>query len=125
MTLKSYLWGMRISASVAFAAWVLVISYIDPETSGAAGQFLFFGSTFLFLTGLMIMFFTWMRRKISARNGEINFVYLGVSFRQGILIALLAVILLLLQQHRMLTWWDGALIVTGILLTELYFLTKR
>lgn len=124
MTLKSYLWGMRIGAFAAFAAWVLVLMYVDPEKAGAPGQLLFFVSTLLFLSGLFVLFFTWMRKKIGG-DDEAALAYLGASFRQGILIALLAVLLLLFQQYRVLTWWDGALTVVGIFLIELYFLTKK
>jgi hypothetical protein len=124
MTLKSYLWGMRISAVTAFAAWFLVALYIDPEKSGIAGQTLFYASAFLFLAGLAILFFTWLRRKTGGKD-EVALVYVGVSFRQGILTALLIIGLLIFQQYRILTWWDGALLVAGIFLVELYFLTRK
>jgi hypothetical protein len=124
MTLKSYLWGMRASTAASFAAWVLVLRQIDPEKSGLAGEMLFYASTFLFCAGLGIIFFTWLRRKVRG-NDEIAFAHLGVSFRQGVLMAFLVVALLVLQQSRMLVWWDGALTVAGIFLAELYFLTRR
>jgi len=124
MTLKSYLWGMRISAAVAFAAWALVAWYIDPEKSGVAGLALFYASAFLFLAGLAILFFTWLRRKLVEKNEDV-LIYVGMSFRQGILTALLIIGLLIFQQYRMLTWWDGALTVAGVFLIELYFLTRR
>lgn len=124
MTLKSYLWGMRISAVFSFAAWLLVLWYVDPEKSGAPGKFLFFASTFLFFSGIFILFFTWLRRRVG-EDDQYALVYLGASFRQGILLAVMAMILLLLQQYRVLTWWDGALVVVGIFLVELYFLTRR
>ncbi len=122
MTLKSYLWGMRISAVLSFAAWALVIWFVDPEKTGAVGQFLFYATTLLFFAGLAIMLFTWMRSVVGEENAV---AYLGVSFRQGILIAILAVLLLVLQQYRVLVWWDAALTVVGILLVELYFLTRK
>ena len=124
MTLKSYLWGIRISTAISFAAWVLVIRQVDPEKTGAAGQLLFFASALLFLSGMFVLFFTWMRRAAQGSE-EVAFAYIGVSFRQGILMAVLLCLLLLLQQYRILTWWDGALTVAGIFLVELYFLTRR
>lgn len=124
MTLRSYLWGMRIGVAVAFAAWVLVLRQIDPEKSGILGQTLFYASTFLFFAGVLILFFTWIRRKIG-KNDESALVCIGVSFRQGILMALLIIGLLIFQQYRVLVWWDGALLVAGIFLIELYFLTRR
>jgi hypothetical protein len=124
MTLKSYFWGMSISAFVAFIAWVLVVLYIDPNKSGLVGQALFYVSAFLFLSCLAIIFFTYVR-KIFDRKSEKSIIAIGTSFRQGILISFLAIGLLILQQCRMLTWWDGALSVAGIFLIELYFLTKK
>lgn len=124
MTLKSYLWGIRFGTALSFIAWIMVILYIDPDKSGIAGQALFYASTFLFFAGVLILFFTWMRRKIGG-DDETAFAYLGTSFRQGILMAILLIGLLFLQQYRLLVWWDGALMVAGIFLAELYFLTRK
>ena len=124
MTLKSYLWGIRISTITILAAWILVIRQIDPEKAGIIGQIIFFVSTFLLLAGLFILFFTWMRRHIVG-DEQTALAYIGVSFRQGVLMSFLAIFLLLLQENRMLTWWDGALSVAGIFLVELYFLTRK
>lgn len=124
MTLKTYLWGMRSAVLVSLTALVLIIRQIDPESSGVIGQTLFLATTFFFLASIFILFFTWLRRKV-AGDEEMLVAYLGMSFRQGMLVAILGVILLLAQRFRFLTWWDGALAVAGILLVELYFLTRR
>ena len=124
MTLRSYLWGIRFGTVLSFIAWAMIIFYVDPEKSGIAGQALFYASTFLFFSGMLVLFFTWLRRKIEG-DDEIVFVYLGTSFRQGILATILLIGLLILQQYRILVWWDGALMVAGILLIELYFLTRK
>ena len=115
---------MRTAAILSLAVWVLVLRQIDPDSSGIAGKFLFFASTFLFLAGWLILFFTWLRKKIGGGE-EVALTYLGISFRQGIFIAFLAILLLLMQSLRVLTWWDSMLTVAGILLVELYFLTRR
>lgn len=124
MTLKSYLWGIKISTVVSFAAWALVIKQIDPEKTGTVGQLLFFISMLLSFSGLFILFFTWLRKK-SLGDGGNGFSLVGISFRQGILMAILVCLLLFFQQNRILVWWDGALLVAGILLVELYFLVRR
>lgn len=124
MTLKSYLWGIRLSVLVILAALVLVLRQIDPEKSGVVGQLFFYVSTFLFFAALLILFFTWLRRKFS-KDDENAFIYLGMSFRQGVLMSVLIIGLLILQQYRVLVWWDGLLAVAGIFLIELYFLTRR
>jgi formate hydrogenlyase subunit 3/multisubunit Na+/H+ antiporter MnhD subunit len=123
MTLKSYLWGIRSSTAISFAALALVIKQVDPQKTGIAGQLLFFISALLFLSGTFVLLFTWLRRATSG-DEEVALAYIGVSFRQGILMAILLCLLLVLQQNRILTWWDGALTVAGILLVELYFLTR-
>lgn len=124
MTLKSYILGMKIGALLTFAAWVMVVVNVDPAETGLAGKILFFGSLFLFLSGFFILFLTWLRKK-SSSAGEIGFIYLSASFRQGILLALLLTILTVMQGMRVLVWWDGALATAGIFLIELYFLSRR
>lgn len=124
MTLNSYLWGIKIATVLSFGAWALVIWLVDPEKAGVIGQFIFFISTALFLSSVFVFFFTWVKGK-SQKSEEAEISHLSVSFRQGILMAILVCALLILQQYRILTWWDGALVVTGILLIELYFLTRR
>lgn len=124
MTLKSYLWGIKIGAILVFAAWILVLLNVDPAESAIAGKLLFYGSFFLFLSAVFILFFTWIRKK-AARSEEIAFAQLGASFRQGILLAFLVIILLFMQSLRVLVWWDGLLVVAGIFLIELYFLFKK
>lgn len=123
MTLKSYLWGMRIAAVLTFAVWVLILQQIDPDSSGIVGKIFFFASTFLFLASWFILFFTWLRKKIFGEENVLS--HLGISFRQGALISLLAVTLLFLQSTRVLTWWDSMLTVAGVMLAELYFLTRK
>ena len=123
MTLKSYLWGMRISWAIALAAWVLVFINIDPEKSGAPGWLLFYISMFLLLASTFVLLLTWIWRK-SQKDEDEAMMYIGVSFRQGMLLSLLFIVLLLFQQYRVLTWWDGALSVAGVFLIELYFLTR-
>lgn len=124
MTLKSYLWGIRLSVVITLAALILVLRQIDPEKSGVVGQLFFYVSAFLFFAALLILFFTWLRRKFCGSD-ENAFVYLGMSFRQGVFMSLLVVGLLILQQYRVLVWWDGLLLAAGIFLIELYFLTRK
>lgn len=122
MTLKSYLWGMRLSTFLALATWGLATYYIDPEKGGIPGRFIFYFTFFLFLSGVFVLILSFLRRRFG-KNGVV-LSDLGVSFREGILLALLVVILFILQSFRVLIWWDGLLVVAGIFLVELYFLTK-
>lgn len=123
MTLKSYLWGLRISTVILFMAWTVVVVNVDPEKSGIIGKVLFYLSFFLFLSGIFILILTWIRRKLE--GDEAAFSQLGVNFREGILLAVLAAGLLLLQSAKVLIWWDGLMLAAGIFLIELYFLSRE
>src|SRR4030042_3172891 len=98
MTVKSYLWGMRIVAFFSLVAFGMVVFYLDPQRSGFLGQVLFYATLFLALSGIFILFLTWIRRKLGDEGS--SFVYLGMGFRQGTLLSLMTVILLVLQSFR-------------------------
>ncbi len=124
MTLKSYLWAIRMGTFLSIGAFVAVLFFIDPEAWGFLGKILFYFSLALALSGVFILFLTWLYLRLN-RDLDNMSVILGASFRQGILLSALAVIILLLQSFRILTWWDGILVVAGMLLIELYFLTRK
>lgn len=122
MTIRSYLWGMRLCTLTALVALGLVIYYINPVRDGILGQVLFYVSFFFLITGIATLFLFWLRRNFSK---EISFqTSAGISFRQGFLIAIAVCALLALQSFRLLVWWDGGIVVAGVLLVELWFLSR-
>lgn len=121
MTLKSYLWVMRVSTIFALAGWVYVINFVDPEDYGIFGKILFFGISFLLLSGIFFLLLSGLRRK-AIEKGEVE---IGTNLRQGTLLSILAVTLLFFQSIRILVWWDGLLVAAGIFLVELYFLSQK
>jgi len=122
MTVKGYLWGMRLSTLVALAALGLVVYFVNPFRDGILGQTLFYVSMYFSITGLATLFLFWLRRRFA--NNETVYLNVGVSFRQGMLVALTVSLMFLLQSFRLLVWWDGGLIIVGVLLVELWFLSK-
>jgi hypothetical protein len=122
MTIRSYLWGMRLCSLVALAALGSVIYFVNPTSDAVLGQTLFYISLFFSITGIATLFLFWLRRTFS-KNKEVQ-ESVGVSFRQGALIAIAVCALLILQSFRLLVWWDGGIIVAGILLIELWFLSR-
>ena len=123
MKLKSYIWGMRLVILFSLIAWALVVNFVDPEKSGVAGKLLFYVILFFVLGSFFNLLLLWIRKKILGVDGAALNVVL--SFRQGMLLAIFAVGLLLLQSIRVLIWWDGLLLLTGIFLIELYFLSRN
>lgn len=122
MTVRGYLWGMRLSTLVAVAAFGLVACYVNPFRDGILGQTLFYISLFFSITGLATLFLFWLRRKFA--NNETVYLNVGVSFRQGMLVAFAVTLLFLLQSFRLLLWWDAGLVIAAVLLVELWFLSK-
>lgn len=122
MTLGAYIWGIRFVTLVSVAAFGLVINFVDPDATGLVGKVLFYLSLFFALSGILNLFFLWLRRKFMGI--EMASMSVGLSFRQGNLLALFAVGLLIMQSFRVLVWWDGLLLLVGIFLVELYFLSR-
>ena len=123
MTLRSYIWGMRLLTLISLSALGFVIFYVDPENSGMVGKIIFYFILFFSLSGFINLFLIFTRRKIM--GSETALATIGLSFRQAILLSLLTIGLLILQSMRALVWWDGLLLVAGIFLVELYFLSRN
>jgi hypothetical protein len=123
MTLKSYIWGMRLIALVSLGALAFVIFHVDPDKAGIIGKLIFYLVLFFSISGILNLFFIFSRRKIMGNETALSAI--GLSFRQSILLSILCVGLLILQSLRVLVWWDGLLLASGIFLIELYFLSRN
>lgn len=123
MSLKAYTRILTVLVLLTFAAFLLVINYIDPDTWGQQGKVIFYASLGLFLGSFFSLFLLFIRKKTLGEEAARDNA--GLSIRQGILLALLAVGLLIFQSFRILVWWDGLLLVAGIFLLELYFLSRN
>lgn len=123
MKLKSYIWGIALASLVSLSIFYLVAKNIDPDKSGIAGKALFYLILFFFLSAFFNLLLLGARRSFIGSDMLAN--GLGLSLRQGILLAILAVALLILQSYRALFWWDGLLVLAGIFLLELYFLSRK
>ena len=124
MTIRSYIWGMRFCTFVALAALGMVIYFINPTRDEILGQTLFYISLFFSITGIATLFLFWLRRTFSKNETAVQ-ENVRVSFRQGALVAAAVCLLLILQSFRLLVWWDGGIVVAGILLIELWFLSRQ
>lgn len=123
MTLKTYLWGMRIMTLISLAAFGAVVYFFDPERSGFIGKILFYVVLFFLLSSLFNLILLFFRRKMLGT--DVALMTVGLSFRQSFLLALLCIGLLVLQSFQMLVLWDGLLLLAGAFLIELYFLSRN
>lgn len=123
MSLKAYIWSLVLSTLLALGAWLFVLFNIDPYESGVVGQVLFYFSFWIFLMGVWVNILVWLRVKFLGGEGAID--TMGLSFRQGFLLALLVIAIIILNALGYFTWWIGLLVTAGIFLVELYFLSKE
>lgn len=123
MTLKSYLWGIRTVNLFSLIALAIVIYFIDPLSSGLVGISLFYLILFIVLSGIFNLILIWFRKM--SLGQEVALSTLSLSFRQGILMAILMIILLIIQSQRILFWWSGLLSIAGVFLLELWLLSKE
>jgi len=122
MTLRAYIWGMSVVTFFSAVALIGVFYYIDPSASGTIGKTLFFLVAFFVLSGIFNLLLLRLRKRIiTSENIHASIV---LSFRQGVLLALLASGILLLQGMRLLVWWDALFLAGGIFLIEVYFVLK-
>lgn len=123
MTLRQYLAWLIAGTCVSWGAFGLVLNYLKPATAGNSGFLFFYLSVFLGLTGTLTLFgFAW--RYLRHRD-EVLFRHVSISFRQGALLALAAVVALWLEAHDLLTWWNLGLLVIGLTLLEFFWLSVR
>ena len=123
MTLKSYIWGIRVIILISLVALGAVIYYVDPENSGLIGIALFYLAAFFVLSGIFNLFLIFIRKKFLGSEAVAKNI--DLSFRQGILLAIMVLVIIFLQSYRILAWWDALLVMGGVFLIELYFLSKN
>lgn len=123
MTLRSYLWVVKIVTLFSFIALSLVVYFVDPEKTGWAGKTIFYLVLFFALSGLFNLILTGLRK---IWGGErVVILNISLSSRQSLLLSVILVGLLFLQGLRILVWWTGLLLVAGVFLVELYFLSRK
>jgi len=123
MTLRSYIWGMRFLILLFAGILGAVVFFIDPDSSGFLGMFLFYSTIFFVFSGIFNLFLLFLRKKFLDEKSLANSV--GLNFRQGILLAILFLGILIFQGLRILVWWDVLFLIAGVFLLELFFLSRE
>jgi len=122
MSIARYLLIMVFATAVSWAAWLLILFNVDPFEAGMAGRVLFLGALFfaLFGTFSVLGFLT----RIMFRKHTPIFWQVMVSFRQALLLGLLAVAGLIMQALRALNLWNSMVLILFAIMVELFFLTR-
>lgn len=112
---------MRFATLFSIAGLAAVVYFVDPD-AGLVGKVLFYFILFFAISGVLNLIFLRLRRRIT--TSETAFGNVGMSLRQAIILAFFAIGLLILQSLRVLVWWDGLLLLAGVFLIELYFISR-
>lgn len=115
---------MSLGTALCWIAWFFVIRNIDPSSGGLLGFTFFYLSLFLAVVGTFSVGGFLFRRAIMKKD-EIVFRHVRHTFRQSIIVGILAVFALFLLGARLLTWWNGLLLVALLLIFEGIIFTKR
>lgn len=123
MSLRKFLVFMTLVTLICWVGWMTVLFYIDPDTTGFVGLFLFYISLFFALIGTFTLggffFRVWFTKT------EMIFQHVGIAFRQSVFFSVLLVGALVLQGLAMLTWWNSLFLLLAMIVLEYFFLSRR
>ncbi|MEK9132767.1 MAG: hypothetical protein AAB606_03625 [Patescibacteria group bacterium] len=129
MSYKRYLLIIGLVAVVGWVSFSLVIWKLDPCTApgevtichsvSSLALILFFLSAFFALTATFTLLGFGLR--LWLHRYEIYLDHFNISLRQGIMLTLCALAVFGFLLLNALTWWSGLLLISIIVLLELYF----
>ena len=120
MTLRSYLIIMAITTLVCWAAFIFILSTVNPQITNWLGFSLFYLALFLALSGSAAII-GFLIRFVGLRR-ELAFYSVKTAFRQSFLFAFLIIAILFLLAHNLFTWLNLFLLVIGLSLLEFFLI---
>ena len=119
---RNYILAVLTASLMCWISFVLVLYQMSPFSQPFLALGLFYASLFVALSGTFSMVFYGLRRW--ANKNEIHNRHLNASIRQGILVSVMLVVGLGFQRLKILTWWDGLLLLGIVLMIEFWFMNK-
>lgn len=116
MKFQKLLVGVRFFTVLSLAAWVSVLFFVDPETSGLPGAAIFLGTLFSGLSGAFTLVLVSLARKFLGESGASASFH--ALFRQGFILSAYVVAMLALSRFGILAWWNALLGLATALLVE-------
>ena len=123
MSHSFYLLGIFIASVFGWASWGVVINKLSPYASPLPALALFYISLFIALTATFALLGYYLR--VWLNKSEVYFQHINIALRQGVFLSILMCTGLIFQRLRVLTWWDGLLLVLVMILIEFYFMAKE
>ncbi len=119
---RNYLIAVLAASFMSWISFAVVLYQLSPFSQVYLSLSLFYASLFVALSGTFSMVFYGLRRW--ANKTEIHNVHLNASIRQGVLVSVMLVVGLSFQRLRILTWWDGLLLLAIVLMIEFWFMNR-
>ena len=123
MSFRAYLTVMSLATVLALSTFGLVVFRVDPETSGFFGHALLYTSLFFSFVGLFSI--VGLTIRIFWRREEAVSRLAAVSFRQAVIVGVLADFSLFLFRRQMLVWWNTILLAAAATLVEFFFISLK
>lgn len=123
MSIKKYLILMGIATLICWLSLITVLYCIDPTATSTIGYICFYASLFFSLLGTFSLI--GLCARLLLKREEIPFRYIGISLRQGLWFSILVTTSLLLMGQKLFTWWSMGLLVLGLIILEIFFLSFR
>ncbi|MBI5135210.1 hypothetical protein HZA86_03175 [Candidatus Uhrbacteria bacterium] len=122
MTLTRYTLMLLVATLIAWSGFAVVITQINPQTTGYDGFLLFYISLFFCLLASFSLIGLLIRLKTQKQH--LPYYVVLLSFRQAIFFSLLVIGALLLQSQKALYWWNMVLLVIGLTAVEFFALRR-
>lgn len=116
MSLQAFVWAVRTLSLVVAGAFMLTLSFLDPDSIGVYGSILFFLLGGLLLFGISYLGILGFYRIFLGDERAVRL--LGVTTRQAALVLLATALSLILIKNNLWYWWSILLVVAFILLLE-------
>lgn len=120
MSLRTYIFAMIGATVLAWIAWGVVVTGVNPYEAGLPGAGLFYLTLFVALIGTASLVLSFVRvtllKKSNVPSREIR-----TAFRHAILFALVTIASLALSAQGILQTWHLVVMVAVVVLVEQFF----
>jgi hypothetical protein len=124
MPYSIYIIGLAFTSLFAWASFFLVVTRLDPEEFLGPLPFVAFYVTLFIAVTATASIASFYIRVLLSRN-RVYYNNLNISIREGVFVSSLVLMFLALQYYRVLTIWDGILLIVAMILLEIFLLSRK
>lgn len=104
MSFGAYLLVMAMGTGLSWTAWYIVLNNVNPDESGPIGFAMFYVTLFVALIGTLGLIELLVRKAFKGSH-PIPGRDVRMSFRRGVLLALVTTLSLFLTAQGLFMWW--------------------